>query len=307
LEDAEEESPPSAKAAPPAGSRKLKAAPRQEEDETDDEEQPAAPPKRKSVPAEEDEEAPAKRARKRPARDAEEDEDELGERPKKGKKKAQKSSPLLVLVVVGGLAAMVLVAAVSVGALWLLGVFDKKSATAQADTMRSPGADSKKGPVSPSKKGGPPINPGGGDPTGGWQVLEAKEWGFKVELPGRAEKHAIGDTVMYLANGPNGGAYGEFDVAVENLSASALEQGPKGVLENCTAFGKILQKKEISLKGHPGIEVSFENEVSARKIIEFHRFYVVNKRLYDLHVRMEQGKVNREDVDRFFNSFQLID
>ena len=67
------------------------------------------------------------------------------------------------------------------------------------------------------------------------------------------------------------------------------------------------ERKELSLKGHPGIEVIRQLETGIRKNERFERYYVVNKRLYHLIVEMEQGKADRSAVNRFFSSFQIAE
>jgi hypothetical protein len=71
----------------------------------------------------------------------------------------------------------------------------------------------------------------------------------------------------------------------------------------------ILSKMPISINGHPGREVSFEAQPGhpAGKISGRARVFVVGVRLYQVFIAGPTGRVTPETIDRFLNSFALLD
>lgn len=84
----------------------------------------------------------------------------------------------------------------------------------------------------------------------------------------------------------------------EEIFGSAIE----GTVSN--VHGTLLTKKVISIKGFPGRQarVSF---VQGRNILDL-RVYLVKNRCYFLQVGYSKGQEENAAVDKFFNSFDLL-
>ena len=68
--------------------------------------------------------------------------------------------------------------------------------------------------------------------------------------------------------------------------------------------GKAEARQSISLQGHPGREWT----IRTTELNSKNRSYWVNERLYTLSViNMDGGLLPKEDVQRFFDSFQLLE
>jgi hypothetical protein len=308
LDDEADETPPAPKK-PVARPAAPKATPPRRAEEESDEEAPAPPPKKKRPPVDEDEspgdeeEVPRKAAPKKPPRNEDDDEEENEERPKKGKRKpAKQGSNMVVLLAIGGLAAVVLLGAAVGGVLWALGVFDKKPTVAQGDPKKGPPNDPGKGlPFDPKK--GPPLDPGQGNQPGSWQVAKFQELGWQAEFPTVPQKMDAGPkSTMYFAPLD----WGTLSVTTSELQEFERDKTPKAILEDRLKFAEdVTNKKEITLKGHPGLEIAYLKKYGTgdREVRE--QLYVASKRFYRITVQWEVGHADPALTTRFFNSFQF--
>ena len=129
---------------------------------------------------------------------------------------------------------------------------------------------------------------------------------FSVSFP---SKPSVGSMVVKNDEG----VYNGIAIGMEGKSAAyilscvefdaqpglALDELPE-VLES-KREGTVLDKKVISLQGFDGREYTIRNS----KGTLIHRTYIVNKLLYQLAVQTRRGKVDRRNIDRFFESFQI--
>jgi len=76
----------------------------------------------------------------------------------------------------------------------------------------------------------------------------------------------------------------------------------EGTLKNVA--GKLLSETTIELQGFPGreIKIDFGNGMAIMKI----RYYLVKNKLYMIQTITETGKFSNKSVDRFLDSFKLV-
>ncbi len=84
---------------------------------------------------------------------------------------------------------------------------------------------------------------------------------------------------------------------------SAIFRGAiDGMVNNVS--GKLLSESEITLNGFPGkeVKIDFRNGLAIFKV----RFYLIKHKMYIIQTITETGKFPNKSVDRFLDSFKLI-
>jgi hypothetical protein len=147
----------------------------------------------------------------------------------------------------------------------------------------------------------------------------SKEGRFRIRLPGKPKvadqkvNTSSGPLVIHMAryDTPGGTSYG---VSYFDLAPEALAGGPDAVLERSVRGmtsvkgWKLISKKAIKLGEHPGREVIGEaNPPGAPEPGYGHtRAFLVENRLYQMTVLGAKSKVVPADVEKFLDSFELL-
>jgi hypothetical protein len=150
-----------------------------------------------------------------------------------------------------------------------------------------------------------------------WKEFSSKEGSFTVLMPGTPmqKKTSMGGEVLSIDGHI-------FKVALENDSVSytvcyadfpsEVAQLPTELLLSSVTSAlssqkdlKVLSEQDIRLGSYPGKEFRLENP---GKAIVRHRVYWVKQRVYQVAVETPVDRVQAlsSDVDRFFNSFQVL-
>lgn len=219
-------------------------------------------------------------------------------KPAKTKKKALAKSSNALLLIIGGVVVAGVVGLVALGgALWAFGVF--KKAPDKSLVKNDPN-------VKPPPGGG--DGPDGGPPAGGnWKPTTFADLKCKLSFPAEPTKILEDkDLVTYLAKDFNTG----FTLTVTSIPDYKKNLNVKELLEDEAAmFKAVRSKKNVTIKGHPGIEIVCETIFvnNTPENLDYIRYFVVNNREYRLTVMTGIKNTSRKDVDRFFDSFQLLD
>lgn len=150
-----------------------------------------------------------------------------------------------------------------------------------------------------------------------WQQFSSQEGGFTILMPGipTQKKTSMGGEVLSIEGHM-------FKVALENDSISytvfyadfpsEMAQLPSELILSSIASAlssqkdlKVLSEQDISLGSYPGKEFRLENP---GKAIVRHRVYWVKQRVYQVAVEtpLDKEQALSSDVEKFFNSFQLL-
>jgi hypothetical protein len=154
---------------------------------------------------------------------------------------------------------------------------------------------------------------GPGQPAGGgeWKTFTSREDGFSASFPGEPKK-------AVKASGP-GGTATDYGVQIDggttvysvNCFNSPVDQEAiaKGNLEAMAAgFGKSLKaRQDIKIKGHPGLQLELEVDNQGVKLAGAVRIFVVKKRIYTVTAMTLASKKGSPDVQKFLDSFALLD
>ncbi len=97
--------------------------------------------------------------------------------------------------------------------------------------------------------------------------------------------------------------YPEGIVERMNLDQS-LDAARDGMLGEYSA--RVTNEKRILLDSYPGKEFSFEGTIKNTRFTGYSRIFLVDQRLYQLIAIGERAVVDKEDVDRFFLSFERL-
>lgn len=147
-----------------------------------------------------------------------------------------------------------------------------------------------------------------------WHPYRSEAAGFSIQMPGKPTEQPrakpddpcfviceIGDDESYAVacHGGSGFAAGVAKVgaskALKVVRDSALRDAPGLVVRS---------EKEITLDGHPGLEVVADNP--QKNSVTFYNIYIVGDRLYQLVVGVPRGAEHSTTVLKFFYSFRLL-
>ncbi|HLJ94684.1 MAG TPA: DUF1559 domain-containing protein, partial [Gemmataceae bacterium] len=158
--------------------------------------------------------------------------------------------------------------------------------------------------------------------TGGWKEFTSKQGGFTVAFPAVpqetniSQKSPQGNVEVHLAMCTMPADQGHYQVTYTDLSEALLKQlgvaDAARMLDNLPQQTKTLlpgakppgEMKKITLNGNPGRE--FTLELPGKGPVLF-RVYVVKNRVYQLMAMSAKDPASSPDVQRFFDSFKLID
>lgn len=150
-------------------------------------------------------------------------------------------------------------------------------------------------PVMPQKPA-PPLQ-------ADWKEFVSQEGNFAVLLPGKPSDERTEKELRYRLNiGPR--VFGvarlqEFErgETVDRTLNNLADEFVKG------AEGRVINKKQIALDGHPGLSVKFES-AEPPGVTEVY-YYLVNRQMYVLIAFTRSGNTE-ENAERFLKSFRFL-
>ena len=95
-----------------------------------------------------------------------------------------------------------------------------------------------------------------------------------------------------------------FDNYTDAIYSQFFENTINGMV-NSSVDGKLIDKQIITFNNFPGRQIRMKVNNGAAIITA--RFILANKTMYILHVTTDASKDKNSDVDKFLNSFKLID
>jgi hypothetical protein len=155
---------------------------------------------------------------------------------------------------------------------------------------------------------------GWGNPSG-WEQVVSREGRFRVRMPGQPRKEVrtvssqagpVTDTQFLLETKECslGVRYADFDGPEQQ--AITLEEiiraGRNATLKQYNAL--FLRESDINFQGYPGKEVVAE---MPKRGTAYLRWYAVNRRIYALVYMNNRPTSSTTEVNRFFDSFQIIE
>ena len=142
-----------------------------------------------------------------------------------------------------------------------------------------------------------------------WPRFSSPEGRFSILLPGRplredqTKETPVGRVEMHIfTSRTEGGIY------VVAYADYAFGDAKRELDANRDSFLKgmkatLLSESDINIKGHPGREVNaWREQLTIRT-----RMYLVGRRYYQMFVIVPTAQAVREDTERFFNSFELVE
>lgn len=154
------------------------------------------------------------------------------------------------------------------------------------------------------------------DKYSGWLEYGSEPDGFSVLTPKsltpqKEKTETVAgtmDMMIYMAELPTS-AWG---VCCNDFPAELLEgKDPVIILKGAAeGFGRQIQgtisaESQLSLDGHPGLEITLSGVARGVNMFAKGRFYLVQNRMYQVYVISEKGKEDIEAIDRFLTSFKL--
>jgi hypothetical protein len=154
----------------------------------------------------------------------------------------------------------------------------------------------------------------GGGGQGAWKSFTSKEGGFSVLMPGtpkamrqslNTQAGPIAMNMFVLDMGTTAYVVMFSDYPAEGVkkagSAKVLKGARDGAVNNARG-AKLLAEKQISLNGHPGVELKLEQ---GEQGILLARLYMVRNRLYQAICVMPKNRAVSGEMERFVGSFKL--
>jgi hypothetical protein len=135
-------------------------------------------------------------------------------------------------------------------------------------------------------------------------VFPAKPDTFSAPTGNGAVKRVVSTAMASKA----GDSYG---VAYSDYSADELKAGPAAVLSGVRdvtvreVLGTLVSSKDITLAGHPGLDVVAKVDKGATKGNYRVNFYLVGNRVYEVLVVRNQTPIDEEKTTAFLDSFEL--
>jgi len=153
---------------------------------------------------------------------------------------------------------------------------------------------------------------------GAWREFTCVEGNFAISLPGKPEKETqrfdtpFGkmDQQMFAVERDDRMAYmvGYADYPehiVERIDVDqSFDATRDGMLGEYGA--RVTNETRIRLDSYPGREFSFEGTIKNTRFTGYSRIFLVDQRLYQLIAIGERAAVDKEDVNRFFLSFERL-
>jgi hypothetical protein len=147
----------------------------------------------------------------------------------------------------------------------------------------------------------------------GWKEVASRQGRFRVLFPGSPRLHQrtmaspVGpvDDTAYLLDTPDRSVMVSFADFTGYARKDAdlmgiIQDGRDAVRKHLR--GAVVRDRDIKLNGNPGKEVAIQ---TANQGTAYFRWYAVNRRLYTLAIMGTKTTPPADEVERFFNSFQL--
>ena len=153
--------------------------------------------------------------------------------------------------------------------------------------------------------------------TAEWSKLDSVEGRFSASMPSKPEPGtkdvdtAVGKLALYTFSSSNNVAqlmisYADYPNEPSNAAQyeKVLDGVRDGVLKGLGA--DLISETRVILKGHPGREMRARKMSGDVEIVFSWKVYLVGRRLYQMGAATTKADAEAPDVQRFFNSFQLI-
>lgn len=113
--------------------------------------------------------------------------------------------------------------------------------------------------------------------------------------------HDAGDHVYFVAisDMPE-------EMIAEADTAEMLEGGIDGMLEQFSD-SEILEREKINMNDYPGRVIEATGTTSGMQVYNKAHIYMVDNSLYQVYVLCEQSKADKEKINGFINSFQMLE
>jgi hypothetical protein len=154
----------------------------------------------------------------------------------------------------------------------------------------------------------------GGGGQGAWKPFASKEGGFSVMMPGtpkpmrqslntQAGPIAMNMFVLDMGTTAYVVMFSDYpEAGVKKAGAAKVLKGARDGAVNNARGAKLLSEKQISLNGHPGVELKMEQGAQG---ILLARLYMVRNRLYQAICVVPKSRAGSGDMERFVGSFKL--
>jgi hypothetical protein len=142
-----------------------------------------------------------------------------------------------------------------------------------------------------------------------WKEFKSPEGRFTATFPGAPKQQTqnVAGQPMKVFIVELGGGDFAYSVLYNDIGANVEALGAKALLSSVAngMGGNVKSKKEIQLKGHPGMEVTMEMRERGVLLELTDRIYLVKGRLYQVMVAGVKGKTPPASFTQFLDSFQI--
>ncbi len=153
--------------------------------------------------------------------------------------------------------------------------------------------------------------------TADWAKLDSVEGRFSVSMPTKPEAGtrdvdtAVGKLPLYTFNSANNVAQvivSYADYPTEPSDAAQYEKVLDGVRDGLLRGleADLISETRVILKSHPGRELRAKRMFGDVEIVFTWKIYLVGRRLYQMGAATTTADAEAPDVQKFFNSFQLM-
>ncbi|TCO76851.1 hypothetical protein [Marinisporobacter balticus] len=149
-----------------------------------------------------------------------------------------------------------------------------------------------------------------------FETLNCEDGGFTVDFPGKPEntpqtiQTALGDIVMntYMVEKEHIAyicTYNDYpeEFIKKTDTNELLMSGCNGAITNSN--GKNEKITDITLGEYPGKDLIFEGEEDGNMFKIHQKIYIVGNRMYQLNIATDKEEENKENINKFFESFKL--
>jgi len=157
-------------------------------------------------------------------------------------------------------------------------------------------------------------------PASAWKEFSTAVGGFSILMPGTPQEQKqsldseIGPIDYYTFSSEDRAS--AYVVGYADYPADLIRQAdPDAMLDGArdgavsNVKGKLVNEREMSLRDYPGKELEIEAPIGgvSQNGTIITRLYLVDQRLYQLITVTPQGRDSSEDVQKFLDSFKLLD
>ncbi|MDM8519703.1 tetratricopeptide repeat protein [Anaerolineales bacterium HSG6] len=143
-----------------------------------------------------------------------------------------------------------------------------------------------------------------------WETFISPEGSFSVDMPSTPTEQDLGGSIMYMSEPEAGMAYavGYIDLPSDSFSDTEIDAILENTEEGFLGDKELVSSEKIDLDGYAGREIVVVGPSGTDNTLTYSlRLYIVGDKLYQLLVTAIDEKQPEVELERFWNSFILLD